>query len=204
VLEQSLSGFLAQLGSAAPTPGGGSVAALTGAQAAGLVAMVCHLTIGKKRYAEHEDELRRVLAAAEDLQEALTKLIEADILAYDELMASYRLPKEDPRRAAAIQAALVPAAGIPLQIAEAAAAVFDLVPTVIAKGSTLAVSDAGMAALLAAAAIRSGALNVLINLHAMEHPERAADYRRRLDAAVADRPQRAEALYQEVAARLGG
>lgn len=201
MLDRPLAEFIEQLGSAAPTPGGGSVAALTGAQAAALVAMVCHLTIGKKRFAEHEAELLLVLAQAEKLQAELTKLIQADIAAYDQLMAAYRIPKDAPVRAEALAAALIPATETPLLIAEAAAQVLALVPTVVAKGNPHAVSDAAMAAVLAGAAVRSGALNVLINLAANDDADLAAAYRARLAAAEADLAA-VESIYATVVARL--
>jgi formiminotetrahydrofolate cyclodeaminase len=204
MIDAQISEFLNQLASRAPTPGGGSVAALTGAQAAALVCMVCHLTIGKKKYAEHEDELRGILAVAESLQAELTALIDADIQAYDGLSAAYAIPKEEAGRAAAIQRALGPATEVPLCIAEASAAVLDLVPAVVEKGSTLAVSDAGMAALLAAAALRSGALNAYINLAATTDTEVVAAVGARLDAALSDRAAIADRLYRDVVERIGG
>ncbi|MBI5834409.1 MAG: cyclodeaminase/cyclohydrolase family protein [Armatimonadetes bacterium] len=203
MLDQPVTDFLAQLGSAAPTPGGGSVAALTGAQAAALVAMVCHLTIGKKRYAEHEDDLRAVLAQAEALQAELTELVAADMAAYEQLSGAYKIPRDDPARADALAAALVPATEVPLAIAEASARVLELVPTVVEKGSVVAVSDAGMAALLAAAAVRSGALNVLINLGAYQDDEATAGYRARLNKVLGEPLSQADALYADVVKRIG-
>ena len=204
MVELSVSDFLDQLGSPAPVPGGGSVAALTGAQAAGLVAMVCHLTIGKKRYAEYEAELKAVLAEADALRADLTNLLQADVEAYAGLNAAYRLPKDAPGRAEAIQASLIPATEVPLQIAEKSAAVFDLAPVVVQKGSKVAVSDAGMAALLAAAAIRSGALNVRINLAALTDEAAKADFAARLNEALGDRINQAEGVYADVVGRIGG
>ncbi|MCC7493322.1 MAG: cyclodeaminase/cyclohydrolase family protein [Fimbriimonadaceae bacterium] len=200
----SLDEFLARLASADPTPGGGSVAAVTGALAAGLGTMVCCLTIGKKKYAAWEAELRAVRERCETLRATLQEQIQADVDAFEQLAAAYRVPPGAPQREAVLQAALGPATEVPLRIAEAAAAVIDLVPVIVEKGSTLAVSDAGMAALLAAAALRSAALNVYINLRADADPHRAANHRARLEAALGDRVAAAEALYGVVAARLGG
>ncbi len=201
MLDKSLAEFVTQLGSAAPTPGGGSVAALTGAQAAALVVMVCELTLGKPRYAEHEDLLRGVRDQAADLQTELLNLVEADIAAYDQLAAAYRLPRETEGRAAQIAAALGPATEAPLAIAESAAAVLALVPEVVAHGNQHAVSDAGMATLLAAAAVRSAALNVLINLSG--NPDEAAvkAYRDRLGRAGTGLAQ-ADAIYAAVCGKL--
>lgn len=204
MLSLTLDQFLTDLASKAPTPGGGSVAALTGAQAAALVAMVCHLTLGKPRYADHEAELRSVLAEADRLRALLGELLAADVAAYEALSSAYKLPKDDAAaREAAIQQALVLATDVPLRIAEASAAVFDLAPTVIAKGSVVAVSDAGMAALLAGSALRSAALNVLINVSATTDPARASAARKRLDAALGTRCARVDALYQDVLNAIG-
>lgn len=208
VVQTPLSDFLSRLASSEPTPGGGSVAALTGALSAGLAAMVCHLTIGKKKYAEHEAELTAVLARADSLRGTLTGLMTADIKAYEGLSAAYKLPKNDDAeaaaRSAAIQDALVDATDVPLQIAEASAAVLDLVPVVVEKGSVVAVSDAGMAALLAIAALRSAALNVLINIGSTKDEARAAAAQARLETALGERVAAGEAVYLEVVERLKG
>lgn len=203
-MQTSLDDFLARLGSAEPTPGGGSVSALTGALAAALGAMVCRLTIGKPRYAEHEAAMRAALADLDRLQAELTRLIDDDIAAYEQLAAAYRLPKEPPEpREAALREALQPATEVPLRIAEAAAEVLDGLPPVVRHGSKLACSDAGMAALLAAAAIRSAALNVWINLRGYPDAGAAVEYRRRLDAALGGRAERADELYTAVTERIG-
>ena len=200
--ELTLSDFLDCLASREPVPGGGSVAALVGALAAGLGAMVCHLTYGKKKYAAHEAELTAVQTRLDGLRAELTELVEADIEAYEGLSAAYQIPRDQAGREAAIQAALVAATETPLRIAEAAAAVIDTVPTVIEKGTRLAVSDAGMGALLGAAALQSAALNVLINLAATTDPTRATAARERLEAALGDRVTAAAALYQDVVRRI--
>ncbi|NUP99476.1 MAG: cyclodeaminase/cyclohydrolase family protein [Armatimonadetes bacterium] len=208
MLDLTLREFLDQLASKEPTPGGGSVAALTGALAAALGAMVCQLTIGKKKYAEHEDEMRRLLDLFEKHRATLTELVGEDSRAYEQLAAAYKLPRETPeeveQRKAAIQAALGPAIDVPMRIAETSGAVMDLVPTLIQHGSQVAVSDAGMAALLSSAAIRSGAVNVLINLLATDDEEQRADLRRQLDSCLGARMELARSLHHEVLRRIEG
>lgn len=195
--------FVRRTASKDPTPGGGSVAALVGALGAALGAMVCHLTIGKPRYAEHEAELIATLAELDGLRARLLALMDADIAAYEQLSAAYKLPREPAEpRAAALAAALGPATEVPLRIAEAAAATLDRVPTVIEKGSVVAVSDAGMAALLAAAALASAKLNVLINLGSNPDAEAVAGYRARLAAACDGRAEQAAALYDRVVEKI--
>ena len=204
MLDLKLTDYLHRLASSEPTPGGGSVAALCGALAAALGAMVCRLTFGKPRYAEVEAELQQVTAYLDQYRAELAVLVSEDAKAYDGLSAAYKVPKDDPGREAAIQEALVLATETPLRIAELAAQVLDQVPVVVAKGSKVAVSDAGMAALLGAAALRSAALNVLINVQATKDPDRAAAAKARLDAALSGRVEASEALYAEVVARIGG
>lgn len=172
MLETPLQQFMDELASAAPVPGGGSVAATTGAMAAGLVTMVCSLTLGKKKYADVQDEIRALMDRSEALRHELQDLIDADAEAFRRLSAAYKLPRETPAdvaiRQAAIQAATRKATDVPLEIARAAADVLPLCGPAAEKGNSAAVSDVGVAALLAQAAVRSALLNVEINLHALE------------------------------------
>ncbi len=166
--------FLEELASSSATPGGGSAAALAGAMGAGLVGMVCRLTIGRKRFADVEDELRGVLNEAEALRLRLTDLAEADTQAFDQVMAAYRLPKETPTeqavRQTGIQSALQGATLVPLETARACRAVVNLADQVIEKINPNALGDAGAAVLLAEAGLKGAQLNVAINLTAIQDP----------------------------------
>lgn len=159
--------FLDALASQAATPGGGSAAAIIGAMGAALVSMVCNLTIGKKKYAEVEGEMKHVLAKSEALRLKLTGMIEDDVTAFDAVMAAYGMAKEsDADKAArekAIQAALKQATEVPLRCCHAAREVIDLAAIASAKGNLNVISDAGVAVLAAYAALRSAALNVFTN-----------------------------------------
>ena len=157
------SNFSTTLASQNATPGGGSAAAIIGAMGAALVAMVCNLTIGKKKYAEVEGEMQRVLAKAEALRQKLTGMIEDDVKAFDAVMGAYGMPKETDAekadaREAAIQAALKLATDVPLRCCHAAREVIDLAAVASAKGNLGVISDAGVAVLAAYAALRSAAL----------------------------------------------
>jgi len=160
--------FLDELGSSSATPGGGSAAALAGAMGAGLVGMACRLTIGRKRFADVEDELRGVLDEAEALRLRLTDLANADSQAFDQVMAAYRLPKqtrtEKATRQTSIQSALQGATQVPLETARACGAVVNLAAQVIDKINPNALSDAAAAALLAEAGLKSAQLSVAVNL----------------------------------------
>jgi methenyltetrahydrofolate cyclohydrolase len=159
--------FLDALASQSATPGGGSAAAIIGAMGAALVSMVCHLTIGKKKYAEVEGEMKNVLAQAEALRAKLTGMIEDDVKAFDAVMGAYGMAKEtDSEKAArekAIQAALKQATDVPLRCCQAAREVIELAAIASDKGNLNVISDAGVAVLAAYAALRSAALNVFTN-----------------------------------------
>ena len=168
----SLSGFVADVASASPTPGGGSVAAHAGALGAALAQMVAGLTVGKKKYVAVDAEMREAALRAADLGNRLSALVARDAQAYEQVSAAYRLPREPEEAAAArtgaIRDALLGASQIPLETARAAAEVAELAAAVADRGNTNAVSDAGVAALLAEAACRGAAYNVRINVAALE------------------------------------
>jgi methenyltetrahydrofolate cyclohydrolase len=164
--------FLDDLASSSPAPGGGGAAAVTGAMGAALVSMVCHLTIGRQRYAQVEDEMRAQLDRAESLRAELQQLAEDDVAAFNRLSAAYKLPRVTESdiaiRKDAIQESLKRATEVPLRTARAASAILPLCPPVAERGNQAAVSDIGVAALLAHAAVRSALLNVEINLRTIE------------------------------------
>lgn len=169
---KSLHTFLDELASAEPAPGGGSVAALSGALGASLVAMVCRLTIGKKGYEAVSAEMRAILPRAEALQRELVDLMQADTDAYTRVMNAYKLPKrtdeEKAARARALQAALQHASDVPLCVAEACVQVLALARPIAEKGNQNAVSDGGVGTLMAEAGLRGAAFNVRINLHSVD------------------------------------
>lgn len=205
-LQKTVEEFLNELASKAPVPGGGSVSALSGALAAGLVTMVCDLTIGKKQYAEVEEEIRRYREEAESLRLRLQGLLQADVEAYGRLSAAYKLPRETEEeqadRYAAIQEATMEATRVPLEIAEAARQVVELSGPVAERGSRLAVSDAGIAALLGEAAVLSALLNVQINLPTIEDELFVAEARRRMKKVLASLSERREAILRTVEERM--
>ena len=168
---QSLSGFVSEVAAATPAPGGGSVAAHTGALGAALAQMVAGLTIGKKKYAAVEAEMREAALKAASLVTLLTGLVERDAQSYGAVMNAYKLPNEPEdaakARTRAIDDALIGAAQVPLETARACAEVAELAALVAEKGNTNAVSDGGVAALLAEAACKGAVYNVRINVTSM-------------------------------------
>lgn len=171
-LEGSLADYLDRLASAEPEPGGGSVAALVGALAAGLLTMVADLTLGREKFAAVEEDMARLRSRAEELRAQLQELVTLDAQAYAAVAAAMKLPRETEAQAEerrrVLQEALVGAAKVPLRVAQAALEVARLCPEAAEKGNPNAVSDAGVAVLLADAAAQSAALNVKINLNWIE------------------------------------
>ncbi len=175
---ESLSGFVAAVASSNPVPGGGSVAAHAGALAAALAQMVAGLTIGKKKYVAVDAEMKEAALKAAALGNKLSALVKRDADAYAEVSEAYKLPREPAdaaaRRTEAVTNALVKAAEVPLETARAAVEVAQLAAFVAEKGNTNAVTDAGVAALLAHASARGAAYNVRVNVQAMEDKSRGA------------------------------
>lgn len=167
IKDTAIESFLDQLASSAATPGGGSAAAILGGMGAALVSMVCNLTIGKKKYADVEDDMKEVLAKAEDLRDRMTAMIQDDVRAFDTVMGAYGMPKdtddEKAARSAAIQDALKMATEVPIRCCHLAREVIDLSLIASEKGNINVISDAGVGVLSAYAALRSAALNVYIN-----------------------------------------
>ncbi len=166
--DQTLTTFLDELASNSPAPGGGSVAALSGALGAALTSMVCNLTIGKKKYAEVEKEMNAVLEKAEDLRGQFTTLIDNDTEAFNKVMEAYGLPKDTEQqkalRAVAIQGTMKEAALVPLEVMKHVIDALALAGIVAEKGNASSLSDAGVSALMLNAACEAAALNVRINL----------------------------------------
>jgi formiminotetrahydrofolate cyclodeaminase len=189
IIEQPVTQFLDELASSAATPGGGSAAAIMGALGAALVSMVCNLTIGKKNYAEVEPEMRLVLHDAEALRQRLADMVAEDIAAFNGLMAAYGLPKQTDddkaARGAAIQHALRAATEAPLACARACAEVIKLSMRAAEVGNRNVISDAGVGALAAQAALRSAALNVDINVPSLQDQAFAQACREEMDALLA-------------------
>jgi glutamate formiminotransferase/formiminotetrahydrofolate cyclodeaminase len=170
--------FLEAVASSDPVPGGGSVAAYAGALSAALIRMVAGLTLGRKKYAAVESEMTVIAGNAHALAEALSRLVERDAQAYAAVAAAYKLPKEPgseaQRRNDAIQTALLGAAEVPLETARLCAKAAALAAAVAAKGNSNAITDAGVAALLAEAGCRGADYNVRVNVASITDRERGA------------------------------
>ncbi len=206
LLNMPMTTFLDDLASSKPAPGGGSVAALAGALGAGLVSMVCNLTLGKPKYAGVEADINDLVAKSEALRARLADLLEQDIKLYTELNTTMKMPRDTEEqkaaRAKAMDTALKAATGVPMHIAETCAEVMDLCRPAADKGNVNAVSDAGVAILLAEAGLRSAALNVLINLGFVKDEAFVAENRKHLDDVLSGRPALRDEVYDYVASKL--
>lgn len=206
MVDKSIQGFLDELASRAPTPGGGSAAAIMGAMGASLVSMVCHLTLGKAQYEAVAPEMEATLASAESLRAGLTDLVRADVAAFDEVMAAYGLPRDSEEqkqlRSRAIQAALKSATRVPLDCAKACAELIQLCRAVAERGNKNVVTDAGVAVLAGHAALKSAALNVYVNTNAIKDEGFVHETLSELNALLTGMEVSSEEIYQEVKARL--
>lgn len=194
--------FLDELASNAPTPGGGGAAAYCGALAAALGSMVGNLTAGKPRYAEVEAEVRLELERLGAARARLVALVAEDAAAFAPVAAAYKMPKAAPEEAAAkeeaLQAALAGACEVPLEIMRQCAAVLDSCEFMAHHGSRLAVTDAGVAAVFAKAAVQGARLNVLINVELMADAAKARAYRAEADGILDLACGKADGVYAYV------
>jgi formiminotetrahydrofolate cyclodeaminase len=206
IKDKSIDVFLNELASRQATPGGGSAAAVMGAQAAALISMVCNLTIGKPKYAEVEADMIRLLSQSEDLRAQLTAMIKADVEVFDQLMACYGLPKETDQQKAArsvqIQAVLKAATLVPLDCARACAKTIELSRIAAEKGNTGVISDAGVAVMCGYGALKSAALNVYINAGSIKDREFAEAKLVELEQILSGAEEKVESIYQIVRNKL--
>lgn len=206
--ENSCSAFVAALASKTPVPGGGGASALCGAIGTALGSMVGSLTVGKKKYAAVEDEIKDMLTQCDGIQAELLGLVERDAEAFAPLAAAYGLPKDTPEQRAekdrVMETALDAACAVPLKIMEQCARAVELMERFAVKGSKIAVSDAGVGAALCRAALEGASLNVFINTKAMKDRDRAREYEARADALLREYVPRAAAAFEAVRAQLRG
>lgn len=197
--------WLTDLASELPAPGGGAAAGMSAATGAALVSMVCNLTVGKPKFAEHEEVMREALAEAERLRVEALGLAEDDAEAFSGVMAAYKLPKgteeERAARTTAIQAGLAEAAAVPLAVAKVAAQVVRVSGRILDGSNPNVLSDVAVAASSAKSALESAALNVDINLASIKDAEVRERLASELNEALQAKVQ-AEAIMQAVAKRI--
>ena len=177
LVDLTITRYLEKAAAATAVPGGGSVAALNAALAAGLTEMVAGLTIGKKGYEAADREMRDIAAQAALLRQRLTAAIDADADAYSQVMAAFKLPRgsddEKAARSRKIQQAIKQAARVPLEVARQALAVLELAGRAVRQGNQNAASDGAVAAMNARTAVLAAIFNVRINLASIKDDELA-------------------------------
>jgi formiminotetrahydrofolate cyclodeaminase len=195
--------FLDALASKAPVPGGGGASAYCGALAAALASMVGELTVGKKKFASVDPQVKEALGKLEVLRSRLVEAIAADAEVFTPLSAAYGMPKDTAEQLAAkndaLQSALVGACEVPLAIMQLCVDVLDECDFLAREGSRLAVSDAGVCAVFARAAVIGASLNVYINVSSIDDAARANAYKCQADELFARGVAKADDIYNYVA-----
>ena len=194
--------FVSALASDAPVPGGGGAAALVGAVGTALGNMVGSLTVGKKRYAEVESELRELMAQCRAIEDALLDQVRADAEGFEPLARAYGIPKDDPDRERILEQATLEACRAPLAIMELCCRAVDSVEVFAEKGSRIAVSDAGCAAACLKAALQSASLNVFINTKSLKDRAQAKALNRKVGMMLEASAAKADAVFARVFAAL--
>lgn len=194
--------FVDLLASDAPAPGGGSAAALEGALGAALTAMVCGLTVGKKKYAEYQELAEEAQKKATDLKARFVDVMDRDTEAFNVVSAAFGMPKETDEekaaRSAAIQKGLEGCTKTPFEMMELAVETLELTVSILGKSNDSAASDLGVSALSLRAAIQGAWLNVLINIGSLKNKELAEDYRAKGEALLAKALPLADEIYDTV------
>ena len=204
----SIRSYLEDASSGKPAPGGGSIAAAVGALGMSMACMSANFTIGKKKYADVEQEVKKHLDACMKARDELLRLMDEDALAYGAVSGAYGMAKKTPEekqaRAAAIQKALVVAMDAPLRALRACRAALQTVARLVDIANKNLISDVGVAALLAEAALRAAKLNVEINLSCLKDKQLVSAARAEIEEAAAEARENARAVMKKVAAAIGG
>lgn len=194
--------FLAELSSKKPTPGGGGAAALGGAAGVSLGQMVINLTLGKKKYADVEEEMKELLEQLETLKAEFLHLADEDARVFAPLAAAYGLPgttdEEKKRKAEVLEGHLLTASLVPLHVMEDAQKALDIMDILAEKGSRMAVSDVGVGVQFIRTALTGAVMNVWINTKSMKDREKAEELNGQADEMMRSGTAAADAVYQKV------
>ena len=204
--EKSCEEFVEVLSTKAPVPGGGGASALVASVGTALGSMVGSLTVGKKKYAGVEEEVRGLMAGAEKLRKEFLQLIDRDAEVFEPLSGAYRMPSETEdekaEKEAVMEKALLSACLVPMEIMEKCCEALSLIRGFAEKGSVLALSDAGVAAVCLKAALQGASLNVFINTKMMKDRACAEDLNRKAEAMLSQYMQEADEIFVSVRGRL--
>lgn len=200
--DKTITEFMDELASNAPVPGGGGAAALLGAVGVSLGDMVGELTTGKKKYADVEEDIQRLMKEAKEIKDEFLRLIDADAEAFAPLARAYGIPKDEPGRDEIMEEALKNGAAVPMDIMRTCGRALDIIEEFAEKGSRLAVSDAGCAAAGCKAAMQAASLNVFINTKSMKDRPHAEALNAEADQLLAKYTALADKIFDSVAGKL--
>ena len=204
--DKSCSEFVEVLASKAPVPGGGGASAMVGALATALGNMVGSLTVGKKKYAAVEEEMWALKDRCDRLQKDFLHLVERDAEVFEPLARAYSMPKnteeEKAEKARVMEIVLRDACSVPMEIMEKCCEAIDIIAVFAEKGSVIAISDAGVGAAFAKAALQGASLNVYINTKSMADRALAAELNAKCDRMLEEYSGKADAIFDSVLGRL--
>ena len=198
--------FINILSSKAPVPGGGGASALVGAVGTALGAMVGNLTLGKKKYADVQEDIKQLLIKAESLQNDMLELINKDALAIEPLSKAYGLPKDTPEqqqyKAEVMENALKVASSVPYEIMEKCMEAIDLHEEMAKKGTKIALSDVGVGVAFCKSALMGASLNIYINTGLMKDRNYAVELENKADALIEKGTKKADEVYSFVMSNI--
>ena len=206
VEQKTIEGFLEVLSSKEPVPGGGGASALAGALGNALGQMVANLTIGKKKYADVEAEIKELLGRMQKLQAAFVTLADRDAQVFAPLAQCYSLPslteEEKAYKEKVMEERLLDASFVPLEIMEHAVAMRGILEILGDKGSRLAVSDVGVGVQFIRASLLGAVMNVYINTKSMKNREKAEELNARAGQLIEEGTAWADRIYAKVLDQL--
>lgn len=201
-MEMAIESYVNQLSSSSPTPGGGGTSALFGALGSALGSMVAALTAGKKKYAEYEQDIQKILAETARLNQRFLELMEADEKAFAPLSRAYGISKDDPARDSLLEEALKGAAEPPIQVLHTCSSLIEVLEELAIKGSRLAISDAACGAAACEAAAKAASMNIFINTKLLKDRSYAQELNLTAVTEVENISSRCEALQAQIRAEL--
>lgn len=206
MLEKKTTEFIDVLSSSAPVPGGGGASAAVGAFGAALGMMVANLTVGKKKYADVEEEIIEARGQLEAIRDRLVELTDEDARVFEPLSKAYGLPKDTPEEKAfkeqTLEKALYEASLVPMDIMKTVLESMKILEVLGEKGSMIAISDVGVGILFAQAALEGASLNVFINTGLMKNRERAEKLNKTANELIQEGQSYKERIYAEVCGKI--
>lgn len=206
VESMTIQGFLDVLSSKEPVPGGGGASALAGALGNALGQMVANLTIGKKKYAQVEDEIKELAERMKGIQGQFTALADQDAKVFAPLAKCYSLPsgteEEKAYKAEVMEARLLDASLVPMEIMEKASEMLEIMDILADKGSRMAVSDVGVGVQFIRTALLGAVMNVYINTKSMKNREKAEEMNEKAERLIKEGTEAADRIYQKVLEQL--